>query len=193
MALHGVYGSPDGLPATRLSVVAFLDILGFTQAMSDAHKAGKGDEFLRRFSGIVETWYPLDARCRGRKGEHPSLLGAEGIHRQNSLIGHPIRDDGEPELGQVMTDVALLQLGLANEGLFVRGGIGVGPLYMKDDIVYGIGLLDAYHGELTADVPCIVLSDSAVALVRRHIRYYASVKLCRRTRHFSATKTTVSS
>ena len=83
-----------------------------------------------------------------------------------------MRHDGEPELDQVLSDIALLQLGLAHEGFFVRGGVAVGALYIDDDMVFGPGLLDAHDAEQNAKTPRVVLHESAVKLVKRHVTYY---------------------
>ena len=79
-----------------------------------------------------------------------------------------------------MTEVALFQLGLALEGFFVRGGIAVGKTLssIDEDIAYGIGLFDAlFVPKEKQDVPRIVLAESAVAYVKKHLQYYASVHI----------------
>jgi hypothetical protein len=75
----------------------------------------------------------------------------------------------------MLEDLAYVQLGLIQEGFFVRGGVAVGPLFMSDDIVFGPGLLDAHDAEIQAGDPRILVHASAVDLLRMHSEYYGSV------------------
>lgn len=96
-------------------------------------------------------------RLNADMGEDAERLWDLKAFTDNLVIGHPVRQDGEPELGRVLMDIAALQLDLAREAFFVRGGVAVGPLYMSQDIVFGAGLLDAPDAEQQADVPRVVL------------------------------------
>lgn len=176
------YAPKDGLPKTLKSVVAYLDILGFTQEMQAASDAGKSDVLLRRFDAAIRKWY-ASLRDNDDAGEERQRIWELKAFTDNVVIGHPILWDGEAELGHVFTDVALLQLGLAHDGFFVRGGIAVGDLYMDDDIVFGKGLLDAYAAEQNADSPRVILAESAVTFVERHVQYYASVEISPQNEH----------
>lgn len=165
-----------GAPRTLLSVVALLDVLGFQQEIRDASAKGEADALLQRFSTAIRKWYD-SLRRDADTGEGSPRLWDVKTFTDNVVIGHPIRQDGEPELGQVLLDVALLQLGLAREGFFVRGGVAVGPLYMDEDIAFGAGPLDADDAEQAAETPRVVLHRSAIAYVDRHLRYYGKVAL----------------
>jgi hypothetical protein len=99
----------------------------------------------------------------------------------NVVLGHPIKRGGELEFGHLISDVALLQIGFAYEGFFVRGGLAVGDLYMDEDIVLDMGLLDAYEAEQTAVWPRVTLAESAVQLVRQYLEYYPSERSRHRT------------
>ena len=46
---------------------------------------------------------------------------------------------------------------------------------MDEDVVFGAGLLDAYEAEQHADVPRVLLHESAVRFVGRFLRYYGRV------------------
>ena len=170
------YATEDGTPKTLTSVVAFLDILGFSQEIRESHDAGQSDALLQRFTTVIRQWYAL-LRDQPQSGDRCGRVWELKAFTDNVVLGHPIRRDGEAEFGHLMSDVALLQIGLAHEGFFVRGGIAVGDLYMDEDIVFGVGLLDAYEAEQNAGAPRVVLAESAVQLVRRHLKYYASVEI----------------
>ena len=176
------YAPKEGPPKTLKSVVAYLDILGFTQEVQTASDAGEADALLQRFDAAIRKWYD-SLRDNADAGEERPRIWELKAFTDIVVIGHPILWDGEAELGHVFTDVALLQLGLAHEGFFVRGGIAVGSLYMDEDIVFGNGLLDAHAAEQNADAPRVVLAESAVAFVGRHVEYYASVEISPQNEH----------
>ncbi len=170
------YATEERTPKGLTSVVAFLDILGFSREVRTSHVAGQSDALLQRFTAVIRQWY-ASLRGQAQLGGQRGRVWQLKAFTDNVVLGHPIRRDGEAELGEVMSDVALLQIGLAHEGFFLRGGIAVGDLYMDEDIVFGVGLLDAYEAEQDADAPRVVLAESAVHLVRQHLKYYASVEI----------------
>ena len=165
----------DRSPKLLPSIVAYLDLLGFSEQIRASHVAGESDALLQRFAAVIREWY------RSLRGDRISKDADRRdwdlkAFTDNVVLGHPTRSDGESELGHIMSDVALLQIGLAHEGFFVRGGIAVGDLYMDEDIVFGVGLLEAHQAEQSAVTPRVVLSESAVQLVKQHLEYYASVE-----------------
>jgi hypothetical protein len=91
------------------------------------------------------------------------------------VIGWPIRDDGEIELGSAFWKVAWFQFDLALDGFFMRGAISLGNIYIDDVAVFGDALTEAHTAEsqLARD-PRIILTATAVAAVKRHLKYYAS-------------------
>lgn len=182
----GAYATPDGIPKTQLSVVVYLDILGFNQEIRVAHGHNESDDLLKRFIDAIGGWY-------GSGGVmHDSYSAANDGRRDwevkaftdNVVLARPFRYDpeGESELGSALSNISLFQTDLAHHGFFVRGGVAVGELYVDDSIVFGIGLLDAYVAEQSAVVPRIVLADSAVEYSHKHLTYYGSIKGTPRSR-----------
>jgi hypothetical protein len=63
---------------------------------------------------------------------------------------------------------------MALKGCFIRGGLAVDKLFMDENSVYGVALLEAYRLESKVAVnPIVVLCDSAMELVDMHIGYYS--------------------
>ena len=170
------YQAENGSPRLLPSVVAFLDILGFNQEMRTSHAAGQSDALLQRMTRVVREWY-ASMGDRPQSDEHHRRIWELKAFTDNVVLGYPINWNGEAEFGYLISDIALLQVGLAHEGFFVRGGVAAGDLYMDEDIVFGVGLLDAYEAERKAVWPRIMLAESAVELVKRHLSYYASVEI----------------
>jgi hypothetical protein len=168
------YLSSGGEPATRLSVVAYFDVLGFVDETRQAYQNGGSPELLVRLRNALTAGYEsLRDNFSQEKGKVPAW--DVKTFTDNVVIGYPIHGDGEVELGSVLESLGLFQLSLVLEGFFIRGGISVGHLYMDRDIVFGGGLLEAYDAEskLARD-PRIVLADSARRYLLEHLRYYAS-------------------
>ena len=72
-----------------------------------------------------------------------------------------------------MDTFAELQVGLSQEGFFLRGGIAFGQHYMDEDIVFGDALLDAVALDQGGGPPRLSLAPSAVTMVRRQLGFYA--------------------
>lgn len=159
-------------PAALLpSAVAFVDILGYETMVRAAHDSRTSEVLLRRLHSVIPT-----ALDRLRKPAHNKLGMDHYIVRaftDNVVIGYPLEDDGEPQLGHLLQLLAYFQCELASEGFFIRGGVAVGPAFISEDLVFGPALLDAYDGEHTlARDPRIVLTESARMLLEKHICYY---------------------
>lgn len=91
----------------------------------------------------------------------------------NIVIGWPIHNDAEFEIGTASTCLAQFQLQMAIEGFFVRGALAVGPTYIDDIAVFGGALTEAYHGESTlARDPRIILTNTAMQAAKLHLTYY---------------------
>jgi hypothetical protein len=92
----------------------------------------------------------------------------------NIVLGWPVLDDAEVELGNVFYRSAYFQAALIKAGFFCRGAITVGPLYMDGSIVFGSALLDAYEAEVNlARDPRIILTPAAEKYVLSHVQYYS--------------------
>jgi len=180
--LHA-FASDDGIPRTHVAVTAYFDLLGFTEEMRAAQRFGKSNEFLQRVAATLKSWYEAARDTSSDLWGNDRRLWELKAFTDNVVIGHPIRHGGEPELGHLMSDLAMLQLAFILEGdLFLRGGIAAGELYMDDDIVYGTALLDAVATEHNADAPRVLMHPSAVRLVREQLRHYASIRNAPHTR-----------
>ncbi|WP_133593807.1 hypothetical protein [Permianibacter aggregans] len=100
------------------------------------------------------------------------------VFTDNIIVGWPVHDDGEAELAQAFFRLGAFQLQLVNQGYFLRGAISVGDAYIDEFAVFGNALIEAYEGEskLARD-PRIILSPSAIKMVKSHLRYYAEERI----------------
>jgi hypothetical protein len=60
-------------------------------------------------------------RLNADMGEDAERLWDLKAFTNNLVIGHPLRQDGGPELGQVLMDIAALQLNLARQASSCAG------------------------------------------------------------------------
>jgi hypothetical protein len=138
------YHENNGSRVVRPSVVALLDILGFAEMAREAHTSGQENEFLGRLYAALEKgrqW--LDPDKWMEKGGLPKFgrkdFYALKAFTDNIVLGWPIRDDAEIELGQAFSAISWFQFEMVSAGFFVRGAISVGNLYMDDIAVFGGG------------------------------------------------------
>ena len=162
----------DGGPRVRRAVTVFLDILGYRAEIEKARKEGRQQAFLQRLRHAFDDAYPtLNDKDDFNLGR---LSWATKAFTDNIVLGYPVTDDGESEMGQLFDRLGFFQLEMIRHGYFVRGALAIGDLYIDDDIVFGDGLIEAYDGEnrLARD-PRIVLTSSATNAVTEHLDYYS--------------------
>jgi len=200
---HGLWSNPDGLfvvagpcipdnakcnevganntlgpyrsQETQLSVVVYLDILGYTETITESYRQKSDSVLLSRLhAALGDAKSHLTERHILTHGEKQWEVK---LFTDNLVIGMPIFDDGELDLGVLFQLAGMYQYSLAQHGFFIRGAIAVGDLFMAGDMVFGEGLLQAHDAEsqLARD-PRIVLAPSALNLVEKHLCYYASVR-----------------
>lgn len=170
------YKDTNDQPLLRLSVVAFVDILGYSEMVKEAERQGKSYDFLVRIRDAINNgleWLLPEFVAGG----YDKDLYRVKVFTDNIVIGYPIFHDAEAELGHVFNNLGYFQLEMVNHGFFIRGGLSIGELFMDDNIVYGPGLIEAYQAEADlARDPRIVLADTAAKAVKEHLTYYASVE-----------------
>lgn len=165
-----------GGPKLKHSVVAFIDILGYADLVRESRASNTDAQLLSKLHrALKQSRRHVDPRRSGsfvRKISNEDFSAFRSF-TDNIVIGHPIWEDGEIELGSVFNDLSYFQMILTMEGFFVRGAIAIGGLYMDDIAVFGPGLIEAYEAEETlARDPRIVLTKSAKDAVAQHLKYY---------------------
>jgi hypothetical protein len=167
------YHAPDGIPVLRPSVVAVIDILGYMDMITTSEKEGTQKELLQRLHRALSTNRTWLEENHEMRLELDRDLYALKAFTDNIVLAWPVLDDAESELGGIFSRLADFQFTMSLEGFFIRGGIALGMAYVDDLVVFGDGLTQAYLAEskLARD-PRIVLSESAVNAVRRHLGYY---------------------
>lgn len=156
--------------ATRKSVVAVLDVLGFVDAMRSAYSTKNDAKLLVDFRSALTAAYQDFEDKASTKGSEFYVKA----FTDNIVIGQPITfEDAEGELGSVMLSLREYQLEMTIRGFFVRGGVAIGELYMDDEIVYGDALIEAYDAEQNiARDPRVVMAKSAQSYIADQFKFY---------------------
>jgi hypothetical protein len=98
-----------------MSIVAYFDLLGYRNEMRAAHRRGEGDAFLNQIVSTTKYWYESMRDTFSEESGHRRGWELKTFS-DNVVVGHPIRHGGEWELGQVMSNLATLQLAFVLEG-----------------------------------------------------------------------------
>lgn len=161
-------------------VVAFLDILGFKKLINDK-------DFSDIFVIQIDNKVIAESGAKGilyrekANDEHASIKGNpkydEKRMRYNDTLEsafiHIMSDsivvaakDNCPEALAVVIDICDLiqkQMLYNDEPVLLRGAIAVGDLYIKDNIVFGKGLVDAYLAqEKYAVYPRVIIANDII-------------------------------
>ena len=183
-------------PSLRRSVLAYFDILGYTDLVKDAYAAGTQSQMLANIYGALDAgrgW--LEERLPKGEPYEVELNRAFSKDRyalkaftDNIVIGWPIRDDAESEMSDAYWKLIDFQLHMALAGFFVRGAIAIGDAYVDDVAVFGKALLEAHDAESKiARDPRIILTAPARDALKLHLmpasclrarRRFASVGAC---------------
>lgn len=139
--------------------VAFIDILGFSQAIRSLTTAASFDRIVGALNDL-----------RDNKSVN-AMIDPEikiNIFSDSVFLSAPLTGNG---FQGIVRAIQNLTLDLLEQGYFLRGGLTVGKLYHDDEIVVGQGLLDAIYLEREiARFPRVVASrrfqETAIDLYR---------------------------
>ena len=148
------------------SAVLFIDLLGVRQLATDGRRVGI---HLRELSEAL--------RHSVRDFLDPGSPWPAAFFSDSLVIVAPITTgdvDGEEALGGLIAQTAWLQWDLTVRGFFVRGGITVGKVHLREGLLFGPALVDAYDIESRRAVhPRIVLGGPARDVMGRSLSSYA--------------------
>lgn len=139
----------------KMSVVAFIDILGFTEMIKKS--AESPNDYARIWSAlrVMKRW-KKDYKKKYSKTISTTMFSDSIVISNNS-------DNIMNALKNIIEDVMYLQEDLLRHEILCRGGISIGKLYHSKNKMFGPAFLEAYRLESEeAKYPRIVLSKSAV-------------------------------
>ncbi len=176
------YVDSDGNATIRECSVAFMDLLGFSSMVLEAHKAGNSLEVYRKLKASQEEamiWIGTSPDDYDELKKDPwqirtfsdCIVVADPL---SGILGDPRSGEGESEICGMINDIAAFQLMLTNDGYFLRGCMTVGEFLMDDEFIFGEALIRTYEGESKMAVnPRILIINPAIDHLRHHLGYYS--------------------
>lgn len=135
-------------------IIVFMDILGFKNLVADEKSKDKLFSIMKYLKWIEDSNYN-------------GILSMDDLGREITVFSDSIVISYDANikgaLFYILIDIVHIQLDFANQGVYLRGGITVGELYHKHNIVFGPGMVKAYELEsLHAKYPRIILEEDLI-------------------------------
>lgn len=158
------YLNEAGRPRLRQSIVAFIDILGFSESSTASASTTDSQMLLDRIAAAIDDSRNFVRETIQDGDRTRNQRWATKFFSDNLAFGYPFEDsaaDGAADVLFVIRSAQRYQLKMALNGFFVRGGMAQGPICLTDEIIFGSALIECYQLESKASiVPRIVLSES---------------------------------
>jgi hypothetical protein len=168
------YLDKAGRPRLRQSIVAFIDILGFSQSSMSCTSVEDAQRLLDKIAAAID-----DSRNFVREpiADGESALGrrwATKFFSDNLAFGYPYEEESDNDASAawfIIRCAQRYQLKMTMNGFFVRGALTDGPICLTDEIIFGSALIECYQLESKASiVPRIVLAEPLQQMVMRSYR-----------------------
>jgi hypothetical protein len=168
--LTTAYSDDKGRPQLRQSIVAFIDVLGFSHIATSSPSVEHSQRILDKIAAAID-----DSRdfVRAAIPNGDLALGrrwATKFFSDNLAFGYPF-DGDESDVSAawfIIRAAQRYQLRMTMNGFFVRGALTVGPVCLTEEIIFGSALIECYQLESKASiVPRIVLAEPIQQLVTK--------------------------
>jgi hypothetical protein len=166
---YGLEPEPPTPPPYERRFVAYIDILGWKEAVCDPKQYAAVFAVARRLSALP-SHFSRDLKDRLKKQpkgavSDPSHQKAEVVaFSDNLVVSTPI------EVGYTLffKFLAIVCREVLTKGFLTRGGVTVGKLYHKENMVFGHALNDAVYLERNrADFPRLICSQALVENIKQ--------------------------
>lgn len=158
-----VFVTKQGKPKLARCAVLFIDLLGVRQ--------------MNRSRRVAAHLVALESAVTGmyRDFLQPDSPWPAAFFSDTLVLAAPVvRNNEEAAIGGLVIQAAWLQLNLMTAGFFARGGLSLGRVYIRDGLVFGPALVEAYELESRMAVnPRVVLGPSVVASQRADLSFWA--------------------
>jgi len=126
------------------SVVAFVDILGFDSRVRNIKAVAEFSAVAKVVHTIYKAAKNLDEDYRWLRNIHATAIS------DSLIVTIPFSDPFHPLIAIVSMLRAVQYIMLTEHQTLLRGFITSGPVYHKNNIIFGRGYSDAYKGEQNA-------------------------------------------
>ena len=142
----------------------FVDLLGVRE-MNRGRSAGKHLAAIER--AVVRGAY--------RDFLAPDSPWLSAFFSDTLVLASPVQRAGDEEssIGDLVVQAAWLQLDLITEGFFVRGALTLGKFHIREGLIFGPALVEAFELENAKAVhPRIILGPNAERSQHQDLRFY---------------------
>jgi hypothetical protein len=155
------------LAAYRTALISFIDILGFRQIVASrkCEEISAALRIMRRFSEGDESGEEFSAKV---------IQFSDSIIRIRPLDSKANEEGRYGALFHELLDIGMMQGDLANENVYVRGGITIGEISSENETIFGPGFIRAYDLESKiANYPRIVVDRKIFDAMKSEPRLYS--------------------
>lgn len=133
-------------------VVAFMDILGFKDLVTNVNENNKLFKLMNYLKWLNKSNYEgFLKECD---------IGKEVTVFSDSIVISYDINDVKGSVFYILLDIIHIQLDLASLGILVRGGVSIGSLYHKEEVIFGPAMIKAYDLESKyANYPRIIVDE----------------------------------
>lgn len=130
-------------------IIVFIDILGFREHIN---KTVNSNEYFLNLRDTLNFISELETEKFEDDAKEITVFS------DSIVISYPVEIPGS--VFSLILDVIHIQLDMMSKGILLRGGITVGQLCHKDNIVYGPAMVEAYELESKSAIyPRVIISE----------------------------------
>ncbi len=142
-------------------ILAFVDILGFKDMVHISSFDPREQQRIKAAMDIIHSYKVLNDA--GENGGLRKFGVQVTTFSDSAILSYPINFDGG--LFHVLLDLIHLQIDLSNIGVFIRGGVSIGPAHHDEINAYGPAMIEAYGLESDKAVyPRIILTGQTLSI-----------------------------
>jgi hypothetical protein len=146
-------------------LVAFVDLLGFREALRDSNREDAILSLLRRLAAFQGDFFAESHKVEN--GHQSRLRPAVSTFSDNIVLSYPLEGLAQHALSIdivilfLQNLVAYIAWNAFQSRLLIRGGIAIGNLYHEGGVVFGPALVEAYEIERSVAIyPRVALGPS---------------------------------
>ncbi|MBN1970416.1 MAG: hypothetical protein JXR48_10105 [Candidatus Delongbacteria bacterium] len=150
-------------------VCAFIDVLGFKNMITECKEDSKMlNDNLHKVLGALEN------EIKDLQSDKDFNALDYKVFSDNIFIGIKLWSEyHENEIFDMITTLAKIQLNLALEGIFIRGGVVIDKLYIDERIIFGPGIINSHVLESKISIyPRIILSHEIKDMIEVYSNFY---------------------
>ena len=162
--------------AADYRIVAWIDILGFSDQLQKAQTEAQYRAVYHKMLFVHEAFDSPNASDEPEERERINReYGRSVLALSDGLV---VTASANTEARTVMTpydllmsfigDIIMAQANCAQKGIFLRGGISIGPFYFENNILLSPALVEAYKLESKQAIyPIIIVAEKYISALRK--------------------------